>query len=173
MPGRSSRPRWRRRLRAGWRRGLSARGRRPWTGRWWRGGVHRRRLRRAGCEAMLRAPGSCPGGSGNADEGVALVLDRGDGARGVAAQVPPVVVGDAVAVGVGSGADGRVAGRGLGVGVVVVAVGEVGALVEKEAESVAFEVGAVALEVVFAELVDDEDDDELGAGVVGAGWDVG
>ena len=73
-----------------------------------------------------------------------------------------------MAVGVGSGADGRVAGRGLGVGVVVVAVGEVGALVEEEAESAAFEVGAVALEIVFAELVDDQDNCELGMGVIGA-----
>ena len=78
-----------------------------------------------------------------------------------------------MAVGVGAGADGRVAGGGLGIGVVVVAVGEVGALVEEELESVAFEVGAVALEVVFAELVDDEDDDQLRMSVVGAGRDSG
>ena len=74
-----------------------------------------------------------------------------------------------MAVGVGSGADGGVAGRGLGVGVVVVAVGEVGAFVEEETEAAAFEIGAIAVEVVGAKLIDDEDDDQLGMGVVGAG----
>ena len=76
-----------------------------------------------------------------------------------------------MAVGVGAGADGGVAGGGLGVGVVVVAVGEVGAVLEEEVEAAIFEVGAIAVEVVAAELIDDEDDGELGMVVVGAGRD--
>ena len=98
-----------------------------------------------------------------------LVFNGADGAILIAGEVPPVVGGDAVAVGVGAGADGGVAGRGLGVGVVVVAVGEVRAMLEEEIEAAIFEVGAVAVEVVAAELIDDEDDGEFGVVVVSAG----
>jgi hypothetical protein len=72
-----------------------------------------------------------------------------------------------VAVGVGAGPDGGVAGRGLGVGVVVVAIGEPGAFLHEEIEAAALELGAVAVQVVAAELVDDHDDDQLGAANAG------
>jgi hypothetical protein len=62
-----------------------------------------------------------------------------------------------------------VAGGGLGVGVVVVAVGEIRAVLEEEIEAAIFEIGAVAVEVVAAELIDDEDDGEFGVVVVSAG----
>ena len=97
-----------------------------------------------------------------ADDGVALVFDGADGVLGVAGEIPPLVEGDAVAVGVGSGADGGVAGGGFGVDVVVVAIGEVSTALEEEIEAGwCFEVVAITVEVVAAELVDDEDDDEL------------
>ncbi len=87
---------------------------------------------------------------------------------GGAFEIPPLVERDAVAVGVGSGADGGVAGSGHGVGVVVVAVGEVCAALEEEIEAVGgLEVVAVAYGEIAAELVEDEDDDQLGLGVVG------
>jgi len=73
-----------------------------------------------------------------------------------------------VSVAVGAGADGGVAGCCHGVGVVVVAVGEVGAALEEEVESVScLEVVAVAFEVVSAELVEHENYNELGLGMVG------
>ena len=75
-----------------------------------------------------------------------------------------------MAVGVSSGADSGVTGRRHRVGVVVVAVGEVGSALEEEIETVGgFEVVAVAIEVVTAELVDHKDDDQLGLGAVGVG----
>ena len=100
---------------------------------------------------------------GKIDELVALILNRGDLEIIGAGCIPPLVGLDAVAVSVGAGADGGVAGSGLGVGVVVVAVGEPGALLHEEIEAAAFELVAVAIEVVAAELVDDHNDDELGA----------
>jgi hypothetical protein len=61
-----------------------------------------------------------------------------------------------------------VAGRGHCVGVVVVAIRKVGAALEEEIEAGgSLEVVAVAVQIVAAELVDDEDDDEFGGRVVG------
>ena len=74
-----------------------------------------------------------------------------------------------MAIGVGAGADGGVAGRGFGVGVVEVAIGEPGALVHEQAEAAALELGAIAIQVVAAELVDDYDHDQLGVANVGLG----
>jgi len=74
-----------------------------------------------------------------------------------------------VAVGVGAGEEGGVSGSGAGVGVVVIAVREVGAVVEKETESGVAELIAIAFELVSAELVNHDDDDELGMSVVGGG----
>jgi hypothetical protein len=105
-----------------------------------------------------------------ADDVVALVLDGCDLVRFAAAEIPPLVGVDAMAVGIGAGAERGVAGRGLGVGVVVVAVGEVGAVVEEEPEAVrSRQVGAIALEVVLAKLIDDNEDDELRFAVVCGG----
>src|SRR6185312_8117077 len=56
------------------------------------------------------------------------------------------------------------------IGVVVIAVGKPGSVVEEEIEAaLVFEVGAIAFEIVGAELVDYEDDDELGMAVIGGG----
>jgi hypothetical protein len=60
-------------------------------------------------------------------------------------------------------------GPGDGVGVVVVAVGEVGAMVEEELDPAFAELVAITLEVISAELVDHDDDYQLGTGVVGGG----
>src|SRR6185312_3505456 len=56
------------------------------------------------------------------------------------------------------------------IGVVVIAVGKPGSVVEEEIEAaLVFEVGAIAFEIVGAELVDHQDDDELGMAVIGGG----
>ncbi len=72
-------------------------------------------------------------------------------------------------IGVGSSAQSGVAGASLGVGVVVVAVFKICTVVEKKAEPTAFEIGAVAVEIVGAKLIDHQDDDQPGMCVVGAG----
>src|SRR5580692_1400400 len=74
-----------------------------------------------------------------------------------------------MAVAVGSGEQRGVARSGAGVGVVVIAVGEVGAVVEEQAESAFAELGVVTLQIIATKLVDDDDDDQLGMGVVGGG----
>ena len=56
---------------------------------------------------------------------------------------------------------------GFQIGVVVVAVREPCAVIEKKTEALVFEVGAIALQVVRAELVDDDDHDQFWMGVVG------
>src|ERR1700677_3419401 len=104
-----------------------------------------------------------------AQDPIAIVLNRGDGACLVAGQVPPGVGGDAMAVGVGPRSQGGVPGSGLGVGVIVVTVFEVGALVEEKAEAPALEVSAVAVEVVTAKLVNHQDDHQPRMRVVGTG----
>ena len=81
-------------------------------------------------------------------------------------RVPPFVGNDAVSAGVASGEEGGVSGSGAGVGVIVVAVGEISAAIEKHAETSVAELVAIAFQVVAAELVDHDDDNELGAGVV-------
>jgi hypothetical protein len=103
-----------------------------------------------------------------ADDFVAFIFYGADGMLLGAAGVPPLVQLDAVTGGVGPGADGGVAGRGHCVGVVVVAIRKVGAALEEEIEAGgSLEVVAVAVQIVAAELVDDEDDDEFGGRVVG------
>jgi hypothetical protein len=74
-----------------------------------------------------------------------------------------------VSAGVASREKGGVSGSGAGVGVVVIAVGEISAAIEKHAEASVAELVAIALQVIAAELVDHDDDNELGAGVVSAG----
>ena len=103
----------------------------------------------------------------DADEFGGVVFDGGDHA--FLLLVPPFVGGDAVAVAVGAGEERGVSGSGAGVGVVVITVGEVGAVVEEEAEAGVAELVAVAFQVVAAELVDDDDYHQLGMGIVGRG----
>jgi hypothetical protein len=64
-----------------------------------------------------------------------------------------------VTVGVGSGAQRGVARGGLGVGVVVVAIFKISAVIEKEAKAPAFQIGAIAVKVIGAKLIDHQDDD--------------
>ena len=96
-----------------------------------------------------------------------VVLDGGHHA--FLLRVPPFVVGNAVSVAVGAGEQSGVSGSGAGVGVVVVAVGEVRAVIEEKAEAGVAELVAVTLQVVAAELVDDDDDYQLGMCIVGRG----
>ena len=81
-------------------------------------------------------------------------------------RVPPFVRNDAVSAGVASGEQGRVSGRGAGVGVVVVAFGEISASIEKYPETPVAELVAIAFQVIAAELINHDDDDELGTGIV-------
>ncbi len=67
-----------------------------------------------------------------------------------------------MSVRIGSGADGRVPRRGLGVGVVEVAVCEPRPVIQKQIETIALELGAIAIQVVAAELVNDDNDNQLG-----------
>ena len=103
----------------------------------------------------------------DADEFGIVVFDRRD--HFLFLRIPPLVRHNAVSVAVGAGEQRGVARSGAGVGVIVVAVGEVGAVVEEQAESAFAELGAVALQIVAAELIDDDHDDQLGMGVVGRG----
>jgi len=103
-------------------------------------------------------------------DAVALVFDGGDDAVGVAGEIPPLIGADTVAIGVGTGAYSGVAGSGFGVGVVVIAGGEVGSALEEEIEAIgSLEGVAIAIEVVAPELVDDEENDEFGLGVISLG----
>src|SRR5207249_8438402 len=81
-------------------------------------------------------------------------------------RVPPFVRNDAVSAGVASGEQGGVSGRGAGVGVVVVAFGEISASIEKYPETPVAELVAIAFQVIAAELINHDDDDELGTGIV-------
>src|SRR4029077_6521467 len=96
-----------------------------------------------------------------------VVFDGGDHA--FLFLVPPFVGGDAVAVAVSPGEERGMSWSGAGVGVVVITVREVGTMVEEEAEAGVAELVAVALEVVGAELVDDDDYHQFRAGIVGGG----
>src|ERR1700674_969033 len=88
--------------------------------------------------------------------------------------VPPFVRHDAVSIGVASGEEGGVSGSGAGVGIVVVAIGEISAAIEKHAEASVTELVAIAFEIVAAELVNHDDHNEFGAGIVSGcecSWD--
>ena len=101
---------------------------------------------------------------GDADEFGSVVLHRSDHA--LLLRVPPFVGGDAVTVAVRAGEERGMAGSGAGVGIIVIAVGEVGAMVEQQAESAIAELVAIALQIIAAKLVDDNYDHQLGMGVV-------
>jgi hypothetical protein len=110
--------------------------------------------------------GRCAGrmiGIGNSDKLVTLVLYGADLYLIGAGGIPPLVGLDAVTVRVGAGADGGVTGCSLGIGVVVIAVSEPCAPVHEELEPTILELGAFAIEVVTAKLIDDDNDNQLGA----------
>ncbi len=58
-------------------------------------------------------------------------------------------------------------GSGTGVGVLEVAGREVGSAIGEQTKTVGAELGVIALQVVAAKLVDNEDYYQLGAGLVG------
>jgi len=74
-----------------------------------------------------------------------------------------------VAVAVGAGEERGVSRSGARVGVVVIAVREVGAVVEQEAETGVAELIAIALQIVAAELVNHDHNDQLRMPVVSRG----
>src|SRR5207248_6642309 len=72
-----------------------------------------------------------------------------------------------MAVGVSAAEQRCMAGRSARVGVVVVAFAEICSVIKKEAESAFAELVAITLQVVATELIDYDNDDQLGAGIVG------
>src|SRR5947208_5191141 len=101
----------------------------------------------------------------HADELRAIVLHGSDDA--FSSLIPPFISKNAVPIRVSAAQKGRVAGRGAGVGVVVVTIGEIRAVIEKEAESALAELVLITLQIVATELIDYDNDDQLGAGIVG------
>ncbi len=71
-----------------------------------------------------------------------------------------------MAVGVGSGQQSCMARGGPGVGIVVIAIGEVSASIEQKTEAAFAPLIAVALKVVTAKLIYDDNDYKLGTRVV-------
>ena len=71
-----------------------------------------------------------------------------------------------MAIAVGTGQQSGVSRGRASVGVIVVAIGEVCAAIQKKPEASFGKLVAVALQVIAAELIDDNDDDELGVSVV-------
>jgi len=93
-----------------------------------------------------------------------IVLDRGHHA--LLLRIPPFVGSDAVSVAVSTGEESGMPRSSAGIGVIVIAVGKVRPVIEKELEAPVAELVAIALEVISPELVDDDDDDQLGMTVV-------
>ena len=58
-------------------------------------------------------------------------------------------------------------GRGARVGVIVVTIREIGAMVEQQPETAFPPLVAIALQIIAAKLVDDDNDHQLGTSVVG------
>src|SRR5207244_9569375 len=95
----------------------------------------------------------------------AVVLHGSDGA--LFSRIPPFIRHNAVPVGISAAQQGRVAGRSARVGVVVVTIGEIRSVIKKEAESALAELVAIAFQIVATELIDYDNDDQLGAGIIG------
>ena len=72
-----------------------------------------------------------------------------------------------MAITVSAGEEGGVAWRSPRIGVVVIAVGKVRAMIEEDAKSGVAELVMIAIQIVAAELVNHDDDHELGMSVVG------
>src|ERR1700728_2074217 len=103
----------------------------------------------------------------DADERRIVILHRGYDA--FLPGVPPLIRGDAVAVGIGAGKQRGVAGSGAGVCIVVITVGEIGSVVEEQAESALAELVVISLQIVAAKLVDDDYYNQFGMGIIGRG----
>src|SRR5271170_1238806 len=78
-----------------------------------------------------------------------------------ARQVPPLIAADPVPVGIRSRADRRMSRSRLCVRIAVVAIGKERAVIEQQLESPSLEVAAIALEIIGAELVENQNDDQL------------
>src|SRR5436190_2419744 len=101
----------------------------------------------------------------HADELRAVVLHGSDGA--LFSRIPPFIRHNAVPVGISAAQQGRVAGRSARVGVVVVTIGEIRSVIKKEAESAFAKLVAITFQIVATELIDYDNDDQLGAGIIG------
>src|SRR5205823_15065315 len=101
----------------------------------------------------------------HADELRAVVLHGSDDA--LFSWIPPFISNNAVPIRVSAAQKGRVAGRGAGVGVVVVTIGEIRSVINKEAESAFAKLVAITFQIVATELIDYDNDDQLGAGIIG------
>src|SRR5271168_2040918 len=106
---------------------------------------------------MRRGTGSA---AGNADQFGAVIEHRGDGLLFL--RIPPLVGDNAVAVAIGAGKKGGVPGRGTRVRIVVIAVGEISTVIEKQAKARIAELVAVTIQVIPSELIDDDDNNQLG-----------
>ena len=94
-----------------------------------------------------------------------VIFNRSD--HPLCLRIPPFIVGDTVAVAVGAGEQRRMSGCGARVGIVIKAIGEICAMIEKEAETALAKLIAITVQIVAPELIDDDDQDELGMTVVG------
>src|SRR5947208_8418129 len=101
----------------------------------------------------------------HADELRAIVLHGSDDA--FSSLIPPFISKNAVPIRVSAAQKGRVARRGARVGVIVVTIGEIRSVIKKEAESAFAELVAITLQVVATKLIDYDNDDQLGAGIIG------
>src|SRR5579871_125353 len=113
---------------------------------------------------MGRGAGLC---IGSADDFNVFVLDRGD--HVLLLRIPPLVSQDAVPVAVGAGEERGMTGSRARIGVVVIAVGKVGAVIDQEAKASVAELVVIALEIISAKLIDDDDYDKLGVPRIGRG----
>src|SRR5579883_2730813 len=68
-----------------------------------------------------------------------------------------------------AGPDGGVPRSRQQIRIAVIAIREVCAMIEKEAKPLRLEIATIALKVIFAELIDDKNDDELRMRVISAG----
>ena len=95
---------------------------------------------------------------------VAVVFDRRH--HLLFLRIPPFVGHDAMSAGVASGEKRGMSRSGAGIGIVVIAISEICAAIEKHAEPSIAKLVAIAFQIVAAELVDHNDDNELGMGIV-------
>ena len=60
-------------------------------------------------------------------------------------------------------------GRSDQIRVIVIAIGKIRTTVQEQVESVSFEVSAISLQVILAKLIDDQNHNQFGMGVICAG----
>ncbi len=93
---------------------------------------------------------------------VPFVFHRRDHPVGIAAHIPPLIATDAVAVRIGACPNRGMARSRLRIGIVVITGAEVSAPLEKQVEAVrCLQRVAIAVEIVAAELIDDQNHDQL------------